>query len=32
VYITVKQPYGVGDRVRIDDAKGDVIGSASTSS
>ncbi|WP_418283114.1 mechanosensitive ion channel family protein [Halorubrum sp. DTA98] len=25
VYITVKQPYGVGDRVRIDDAKGDVI-------
>ena len=26
VYITVKQPYGVGDRVRIDDAKGDVIG------
>jgi small-conductance mechanosensitive channel len=25
-YITVKQPYGVGDRVRIDDAKGDVIG------
>ncbi len=26
VYITVKQPYGVGDRVRIGDAKGDVIG------
>ncbi|WP_418285398.1 mechanosensitive ion channel family protein [Halorubrum sp. DTA46] len=26
VYITVKQPYGVGDRVKIDDAKGDVIG------
>jgi len=25
VYITVKQPYGVGDRVKIDDAKGDVI-------
>ncbi|MFC5136260.1 MULTISPECIES: mechanosensitive ion channel family protein [Haloferacaceae] len=25
VYITVKQPYGVGDRVRIGDAKGDVI-------
>ncbi len=25
IYITVKQPYGVGDRVRIDDAKGDVI-------
>ena len=24
-YITVKQPYCVGDRVRIDDAKGDVI-------
>lgn len=24
-YITVKQPYRVGDRVRIDDAKGDVI-------
>ncbi|EMA68271.1 MscS Mechanosensitive ion channel [Halorubrum aidingense JCM 13560] len=26
VYITIKQPYGIGDRVRIDDAKGDVIG------
>ncbi|OYR62153.1 mechanosensitive ion channel protein MscS [Halorubrum sp. E3] len=26
VYITVKQPYAVGDRVRIDDSKGDVIG------
>jgi len=26
VYISVKQPYGVGDRVRIDDSKGDVIG------
>ncbi|MEZ3165551.1 mechanosensitive ion channel family protein [Halorubrum sp. RMP-47] len=26
VYIAVKQPFGVGDRVRIDDAKGDVIG------
>ena len=26
VYITVKQPYGVGDRVRIDDSMGDVIG------
>ncbi|MDZ5811683.1 mechanosensitive ion channel [Halorubrum sp. AD140] len=26
VYIAVKQPYGMGDRVRIDDAKGDVIG------
>lgn len=25
VYITVKQPYGVGDRVKIGDAKGDVI-------
>lgn len=25
VYITVKQPYGVGDRVRIGNAKGDVI-------
>ncbi|SMO89351.1 mechanosensitive ion channel family protein [Halorubrum cibi] len=25
VYITVKRPYGVGDRVRIGDAKGDVI-------
>ena len=25
VYIVVKQPYGVGDRVRIEDAKGDVI-------
>ncbi len=25
VYITVKQPYGVGDRVRIGEAKGDVI-------
>ena len=25
VYITVKQPYGVGDRIRIGDAKGDVI-------
>ncbi|GAB3681769.1 mechanosensitive ion channel family protein [Salinarchaeum chitinilyticum] len=24
-YIVVKQPYRVGDRVRIDDAKGDVI-------
>lgn len=26
MYVTVKRPYGVGDRVRIDDAKGDVIG------
>ncbi|ELZ44408.1 MscS Mechanosensitive ion channel [Halorubrum californiense DSM 19288] len=26
VYIAVKQPFGVGDRVKIDDAKGDVIG------
>ncbi|GAB6877739.1 hypothetical protein JCM17823_00130 [Halorubrum gandharaense] len=25
VYITVKQPYGVGDRVQIGDSKGDVI-------
>lgn len=25
MYITVKQPYGVGDRVKIGDAKGDVI-------
>ena len=25
IYITVKQPYGVGDRVKIDDPKGDVI-------
>ncbi|MFC6771946.1 mechanosensitive ion channel family protein [Halorubrum pallidum] len=25
VYIAAKQPYGVGDRVRIGDAKGDVI-------
>lgn len=25
MYIAVKQPYGVGDRVKIDDAKGDVI-------
>ncbi|WP_240452023.1 mechanosensitive ion channel family protein [Halostella salina] len=25
VYILVKRPYGIGDRVRIDDAKGDVI-------
>ncbi len=25
VYITVKQPYGVGGRVRIDDVNGDVI-------
>ena len=24
-YVTVKQPYGVGDRVKIGDAKGDVI-------
>ncbi len=24
-YITVKQPYGVGDRIRIGDTKGDVI-------
>lgn len=25
LYITLKQPYGVGDRVKIEDAKGDVI-------
>lgn len=25
VYIVIKQPYNVGDRVKIDDAKGDVI-------
>ncbi|WP_135819705.1 mechanosensitive ion channel family protein [Halostella litorea] len=25
VYILVKRPYGIGDRVRIEDAKGDVI-------
>lgn len=25
IYILIKQPYGVGDRVRIDHAKGDVI-------
>lgn len=26
VYITVKRPYGVGDRIRIDEAKRDVVG------
>ena len=25
VYIMIKQPYGVGDRVKIEDSKGDVI-------